>query len=122
MSPRHGSLLLCLLALLAAPLALLSAPAVAQDYPAKPVRMIVPFAAGGPADLLARAIAPPMSAALRQSIVIENRVGAGGALGVDAVAKAATAPIRRDRARPGLRVRCRSSCTRAYPTIVRIKR
>ena len=89
MSPRHGSLLLCLLALLAAPPALLSAPAAAQDYPAKPVRLIVPFAAGGPADLLARAIAPPISAALRQSIVIENRVGAGGALGVDAVAKAA---------------------------------
>jgi tripartite-type tricarboxylate transporter receptor subunit TctC len=82
MSPRHGSLLLCLLALL-------SAPAAAQDYPAKPVRLIVPFAAGGRADLLARAIAPPMSASLRQSIVIENRVGAGGALGVDAVAKAA---------------------------------
>jgi tripartite-type tricarboxylate transporter receptor subunit TctC len=96
MSPRHGSLLLCLLALLDAPLALLDAPlallsvpAVAQDYPAKPVRLIVPFAAGGPADLLARAIAPPMSAALRQSVVIDNRVGAGGVIGVDAVAKAA---------------------------------
>jgi tripartite-type tricarboxylate transporter receptor subunit TctC len=82
MISRRGSLLLCLLALV-------SCPAAAQDYPAKPVRMIVPFAAGGPADLLARAIAPAMSGALKQSVVIENRVGAGGVIGVDAVVKAA---------------------------------
>jgi tripartite-type tricarboxylate transporter receptor subunit TctC len=65
-----------------------SASAIAQDYPSRPVRMIVPFAAGGPADLLARAIGPAISNVLRQPVVIENRAGAGGATGVDAVAKA----------------------------------
>jgi tripartite-type tricarboxylate transporter receptor subunit TctC len=63
--------------------------ASAQDYPSRPIRMIVPFAAGGPADLLARAVAPGLSASLKQTIVIENRAGAGGATGVDTVAKAA---------------------------------
>ena len=66
---------------------LVATPLAAQDYPAKPIRMIVPFAAGGPADMLARAIAPSMSATLKQSVVIENRVGAGGTIGVDAVVK-----------------------------------
>jgi tripartite-type tricarboxylate transporter receptor subunit TctC len=68
---------------------LVSPPAAAQDYPAKPIRLVVPFAAGGPADMLARAIAPSIGATLKTTIVIENRVGAGGAIGVDAVAKAA---------------------------------
>jgi len=63
--------------------------AFAQDFPSRPIRMIVPFAAGGPADLLARAIAPAMSDALKQPIVIENRAGGGGSTGVDGVAKAA---------------------------------
>jgi tripartite-type tricarboxylate transporter receptor subunit TctC len=67
---------------------LLATPLAAQDYPTKPIRLIVPFAAGGPADMLARAIAPSMSATLKQSVVIENRVGAGGTIGVDAVIKA----------------------------------
>ena len=62
-------------------------PAFAQNYPNHPVRMVVPFAPGGPADLLARAVAPGMSAALQQSVVIENRAGGGGSTGVDAVAK-----------------------------------
>jgi tripartite-type tricarboxylate transporter receptor subunit TctC len=66
---------------------LLAAPAAAQDYPSRPIRLIVPFAAGGPADMLARAIAPSMSAALKGTIVIENKGGAGGAIGVDAVVK-----------------------------------
>ena len=64
-------------------------PLAAQDYPAKPIRLIVPFAAGGPADMVARAIAPSMSATLKQSVVIENKGGAGGAIGVDTVAKSA---------------------------------
>src|SRR5262245_4971769 len=64
-------------------------PLAAQEFPSRPIRMIVPFAAGGPADMLARAIAPAMSTSLKQSIVIENRTGAGGVVGVDAVAKAA---------------------------------
>jgi len=64
-------------------------PLAAQDYPVKTIRLVVPFAAGGPADMLARAIAPTMSATLKQTIVIENKAGAGGAVGVDTVAKAA---------------------------------
>jgi tripartite-type tricarboxylate transporter receptor subunit TctC len=66
----------------------LAAAANADDYPSRPIRMIAPFAAGGPADLIARAIAPGMSAYLKQSVVIENRTGAGGAVGVDATLKA----------------------------------
>ena len=62
-------------------------PLSAQDYPSRPIRMIVPFAAGGPADLIARTIAPGMSDVLKQPIVLENRAGGGGAIGVDAVAK-----------------------------------
>ena len=68
--------------------AALSGMAQAQDYPSRPLRMMVPFAAGGPADLIGRAVAPGMGAFLKQSIVIENRAGGGGATGVDAVAKA----------------------------------
>jgi tripartite-type tricarboxylate transporter receptor subunit TctC len=67
---------------------MLATPLAAQEYPSKPIRLIVPFAAGGPADMLARAIAPSMSATLKQSMVIENRGGAGGTIGVDAVVKA----------------------------------
>lgn len=58
-------------------------------WPIRPVRLIVPFAAGGPSDVLARAFARGLSDALAQPVVVENRVGAGGAIGIDAVAKAA---------------------------------
>jgi len=67
---------------------LLSASVFAQAYPSKPIRYIVPFPPGGSSDLIARAIAPKMSERLGQPIVVENRPGAGGMLGVDAVAKA----------------------------------
>ena len=70
-------------------IAVLSSAAYCEDYPIRPVRMIAPFAAGGPADLIARAVAPGMSDYLKQSVVIENRTGAGGAVGVDATLKAA---------------------------------
>ncbi len=60
----------------------------AQDYPTRPIRLIAPFAAGGPVDIIARIFAPAFSAALKQPVIIENRAGAGGATGVDAVAKA----------------------------------
>jgi tripartite-type tricarboxylate transporter receptor subunit TctC len=74
---------------LAAAVALVPGLTLAQTYPNKSVRLIVPFPAGGPADLFGRGLAQGMSAQLGQPVVIENRAGAGGVIGVDAVAKAA---------------------------------
>jgi tripartite-type tricarboxylate transporter receptor subunit TctC len=78
-------------ALAATPAAMLAAPwARAQaDYPNKPIRMIVPFGAGSTPDVFARTVSEKASQGLKQSIVIENRAGAGGNLGTDLVAKAA---------------------------------
>ena len=67
---------------------LFSGSALAQSYPSKPIRFIVSFPPGGSADLMVRAIAPRMSEKLGQPVVVENRAGAGGMIGVDAVAKA----------------------------------
>jgi tripartite-type tricarboxylate transporter receptor subunit TctC len=66
-----------------------TAPAFAQQFPSKPVRMIVPFAAGGPADLVARLLSAKLTEAWGQSLVIENRGGAGGNIGTAAVARSA---------------------------------
>jgi len=68
-----------------------STAAVAQsgDWPNRPIRFIVPFPPGGPTDTYARAIAGPLGEALNQSVVVENRGGAGGTIGTAAVAKAA---------------------------------
>jgi len=59
----------------------------AADYPVKPVRLVVPFPAGGPVDITARTLAPRLTETLGQRIVIDNRGGAGGVLGSDIVAK-----------------------------------
>ncbi len=68
--------------------ALLALPSFAQStWPTRPVKIVVPFAAGGTTDILARAIAPELSKAFGQAFVIENRGGAGGNLGSDIVAK-----------------------------------
>jgi len=66
-----------------------AAPAFAQDYPTKPVKIIVPFAAGGPADVYARFLGQRLSDALGQPFVVEDRPGAGSLIGTDAVAKSA---------------------------------
>jgi tripartite-type tricarboxylate transporter receptor subunit TctC len=72
-------------------LALASWPAIAlaEDFPTKPIRLIVPFPAGGPNDIIARVIGQRMSELFKQTVVIDNRGGQGGVLGTDAVAKAA---------------------------------
>ena len=61
--------------------------AVAQDFPTKPIRLIVPFPPGGPNDIIARVVGQRMSEIVKQPIVIENRSGQGGVTGTDAVAK-----------------------------------
>lgn len=82
-SPRRRSLCLAGLA------SLLASPAVmAQSYPARPVQVIVPFAAGGPLDIVARAVLDKLSASLKQPFVVVNQTGAGGNIGNKAVASA----------------------------------
>jgi tripartite-type tricarboxylate transporter receptor subunit TctC len=74
----------------AAAAATLSLPALAQgDWPAKPVTMIVPFPPGGVADTVARPIAEALSRELKQSVVVENKAGAGGSVGITAASRAA---------------------------------
>ena len=71
----------------AAVLAVAGGGVLAQDYPAKPVKIIVPFAAGGPADIYARFLGQRLSESLGQPFVVEDRPGAGAVIGTDAVAK-----------------------------------
>src|SRR5437764_7701922 len=76
-----------LAALVAATLAAL-APAQDQDYPTKPITLVVPYAAGGGNDVMARIVADKMGKTLGQQVVIENRAGAGGSTATRAVAHA----------------------------------
>jgi tripartite-type tricarboxylate transporter receptor subunit TctC len=77
-------------AVAAAALSTLALGASAQDaWPSKPIRIVVPYAAGGSTDQLARAIQKPMQDFLKQPVVVDNKAGAGGTIGTDQVAKAA---------------------------------
>lgn len=75
--------------LLAAAAAALALPAAAQLYPVKPVRIVVPYPPGGVSDAVARALAEKLSAQMGQPFVVDNKAGASGTIGVDAVTKAA---------------------------------
>jgi tripartite-type tricarboxylate transporter receptor subunit TctC len=75
--------LACLIAALA-----FACPAQAQDYPNRPIKFVVPFPAGGPADTISRILTEKMAGLIGQSLVIENRAGAGGLTGIASVAKA----------------------------------
>jgi tripartite-type tricarboxylate transporter receptor subunit TctC len=89
--PAHLTRRAAALLLLTAPAALsaFSASARADDYPSRPVRIIVPFGAGGPTDVYVRTIAAELQKSLRQAFVIENRPGAGTTIGTDYVAHSA---------------------------------
>ncbi len=75
--------------LLAAALSLGAATASAETYPARPIRLVVPYAAGGGVDIVARSVGQKMSVLLRQPIIVDNRPGASTNIGMEAVAKAA---------------------------------
>ncbi|MFO1396329.1 MAG: tripartite tricarboxylate transporter substrate binding protein [Burkholderiales bacterium] len=70
-------------------LALAPAPAVAQDFPTKPIHMVVPFAAGGAVDAVARIVGQALSERVQQPVIVENKPGASSNIGMEAVAKAA---------------------------------
>jgi tripartite-type tricarboxylate transporter receptor subunit TctC len=72
----------------AAGIALAASPTLAQSYPDKPIRLIVPFAAGGPMDIMGRLVGQNLQNTFGQPVIVENRAGAGGAIGSKAVATA----------------------------------
>jgi tripartite-type tricarboxylate transporter receptor subunit TctC len=86
MSKCHPLAGLCIAA---AALSVAVPPAQAQAWPNKPIRLIVPYAAGGPTDVIARLLARKVGTELGQAIVVDNKAGAGGTIGVDAALKAA---------------------------------
>lgn len=86
-----GSKFRCLIAAIVSGgcLAAIAMETLAQAYPTRPVRLVVAYAAGGPSDLLARTVAQKLSEILPEPVIVENRAGAGGTIGVASVAKAA---------------------------------
>ncbi|WP_205751609.1 tripartite tricarboxylate transporter substrate binding protein [Cupriavidus oxalaticus] len=84
-SRRHALALLSCLALSAA----FMPPALAQSFPVKPIRLVVPYPPGGPTDIVARVVGQKLSDKLGQPLVVENRPGAGGNIGAEAAARAA---------------------------------
>ena len=89
MKPQANTMNRLFRALLSLALTTLALVAGAQPYPSKPIKLIVPFPPGGNVDLSARILAPELSKELGQPVLVDNRAGAGGTLGLDAVAKSA---------------------------------
>lgn len=86
---RPGKAMMTLCAIMAATVAAaFTADAVAQSYPSKPIRMVVPYSAGGGVDTTARVLTKRLSETLGQPVIVDNRPGGGGIIGADAVAKA----------------------------------
>ena len=79
-----------LMTLIASLLLLGASPTRAQDYPTKVITMVVPFGAAGPTDTVARLVAVPMSNILKQQVIVESTLGAGGTIATNRVAKAAS--------------------------------
>ena len=90
MSGQGGNAVLSRLATLAAALVatIVAAPARAQDFPTRPIRMVIAFPPGGPTDFVGRLLADKLKESLPQPVLIENKPGANGAIGADFVAKA----------------------------------
>jgi tripartite-type tricarboxylate transporter receptor subunit TctC len=86
---RHQFLRLCLLIATSTTAACLPSAALAQTYPTKPVRLIVPFVPGGTTDIIARVIAEKIQSAFGQMMLVDNKAGAGGMLGASEIAKSA---------------------------------
>ena len=86
---RHIASVVVLFAALCA-----AAPAAAQDYPSRPITLIVPYPAGGGVDTVGRVIAQKLSGALGQQVIVENRAGAGSVIGTRQAAKAAPTATR----------------------------
>src|SRR5438034_5430348 len=98
--------------LLAAVLLFASGPASPQPYPVKPVKLIVPFAPGGGNDVIGRFIAQKLTTTLGQQVVVENRAGAGGLVGVEAGIRAAP---------DGYTLTFLPSSYTAYPSIYKLR-
>src|SRR2546430_9618523 len=86
---REGGMSFRVLATVAAIAAIASVPAAAQDFPTRPLTLVVPYAPGGPADIVTRIVTPKMTEVLGQQIIVENVPGAGGMTGAARVARAA---------------------------------